>query len=574
MQTVSGNATSVTHIYTTGSQTFNITATANAEVTESSSITNLPVTYVNSYLALQNIAVQVVTPVVTPTISGAASVEQAATYTLHLAESEVPSYAIQSWTINWGDGSSPQTVTGDPSTVTHMYATGDQTFTISATANYAFNSYAALQNVEVDVVAPVVINFTSGTKTHLQGGDPDEYTSYTQNGFSVTPDVAADGPGAHFHLANGALYTHVHDDELGGPGVVDLQEQNGGSFMLDSLVVPQLDNTAGGGSLTFSDSSGDSLTVTAAGTYHLNWGPITTFTITPNNLLDSLDQRGYVDSINVAPLSLPLPPVSPAVTTDTASTVTISGAASVTQGATYTLHLAHPGVAASAMQSWTINWGDGSALQTVTGNPSSVTHVYATGNQTFNISATANAAVTEISSITNVPTTYVNSYLALQTIAAHVAAPVVINFTSGTATHLLGGDPDEYINYTQNGFNVTPDAAVDGKGAHFHLANGAMYTHVHDDELGGPGVVVLQDQDGASFFMVDSIVVPQLDNTNGGGSLTFTDSNGDSLTVTAAGTYYLNWGPISSFTITPNNLLDSLNQRGYVDSINVATTVS
>jgi hypothetical protein len=71
---------------------------------------------------------------------------------------------------------------------------------------------------------------------------------------------------------------------------------------------------------------------------------------------------------------------------------------------------------------------------------------------------------------------------------------------------------------------------------------------------------------------VDSIVVPRLDNnTAGGGSLTFTDSKGDSLTVTAAGTYYLNWGPISSFTITPHNLLDSLDQRGYVDSISVAT---
>ena len=79
--------------------------------------------------------------------------------------------------------------------------------------------------------------------------------------------------------------------------------QSGAAFTLDSLVVPQLDNTAGGGSLTFSDSNGDSLTATAAGTYHLNWGAITSFTITPNNLLGSVDQRGYVDSISVAPAS-------------------------------------------------------------------------------------------------------------------------------------------------------------------------------------------------------------------------------------------------------------------------------
>jgi hypothetical protein len=568
-QTVTGDPKSVTHVYTTGSQTFDITATANATATVTSSITNHPVTYVNSYLALQKIAVQVVTPVVKPTISGAAAVEQEAPYILHLAETGAPSYTIQSWTINWGDGSAPQTVTGDPSSVTHVYTAGAQTFTISATATYASNSYAALDNVAINVLAPVVINFTSGTAVHLQGGDPDEYTSYTQNGFTVTPDVAIDGAGAHFHLANDALYTHVHDDEPGGPGVVDLQMQSGAAFMLDSLVVPQLDNTAGGGSLTFSDSNGDSMTVTAAGTYQLNWGPITSFTITPNNLLDSLDQRGYVDSINVAPVSPPLH-LSPAVASDTASPVTISGVASATQEATYTLRLANPGIAASAIQSWTINWGDGSAPQTVTGDPKTVTHVYATGNETFTISATANATVTNTSSLTNLPVTFVNSYRG-GNLAVHVNAPVVINFTSGTATHLQGGAPDEYINYTQNGFNVTPVVAIDGEGAHFHLANGALYTHVHDDELGGPGVAMLEDQNGGSFFMVDSIVVPQLDNTAGGGSLTFSDSNGDSLTVTAAGTYYLNWGPISSFTITPHNLLDSLDQRGYVDSINVAT---
>ena len=81
----------------------------------------------------------------------------------------------------------------------------------------------------------------------------------------------------------------------------------------------------------------------------------------------------------------------------------------------------------------------------------------------------------------------------------------------------------------------------------------------------------MQNQNGGQMFMVDSIVVPQLDNVTGGGSLTFTDSNGDSLTVTQAGTYYLDWGPIYSFTITPNNLLDSLNQVGYVDSIAVSS---
>ncbi len=237
-------------------------------------------------------------------ISGAATAKQAANYTLNLSGKDTQPNTIQSWTINWGDGSAPQSVMGDPTAVTHVFATAGQTYTITAsTTDDLSNSFLAPQSVKVNVVPPVVINFTSGTKVHLAGGDPDEYISYTQSGFSVTPDTAIDGTGAHFHLANGALYTHIHDDEPGGAGVVDLQRTDGGSFLLDSLVVPRLDNTAGGGSLTFSDSKGDSITVTQAGTYDLNWGPITSFTITPHNLLSSLDQRGYVDSIGLEPVS-------------------------------------------------------------------------------------------------------------------------------------------------------------------------------------------------------------------------------------------------------------------------------
>ena len=163
------------------------------------------------------------------------------------------------------------------SSATHVYAIGGQTFDITATATANVtvssstyqNTYLARRNIDVNVVAPVVINFTSGSKTHLAGGDPDEYINYTQNGFTVTPD-ASGGQDTHFHLANGAMYTHIHDDELGGAGVVDVQQKNGGSFMLNSLVVPQLDN-ATGGCVTFTDSNGDSMTVTTAGTYTFDW---------------------------------------------------------------------------------------------------------------------------------------------------------------------------------------------------------------------------------------------------------------------------------------------------------------
>lgn len=57
----------------------------------------------------------------------------------------------------------------------------------------------------------------------------------------------------------------------------------------------------------------------------------------------------------------------------------------------YTLQLSATGDGADAVTSWTINWGDGD-IQTVTGNPSSVSHTYKAVHQTYVITATADDA--------------------------------------------------------------------------------------------------------------------------------------------------------------------------------------
>ena len=220
------------------------------------------------------------------------------------------------------------------------------------------------------------------------------------------------GPGLISHLANGALYTQVHDYEPGGAGFVVLQSQSVSPLMLDGslVVLPQLDNTSGGGSLTFTDSNGDSMNVTAAGTYQLNWGPITSFTITPNNLLASLDQRGYVDSISVARRCPRRRTSSPVVSTD-AGIAHPKSAGRPRPFKMQLLHPAsepprHPGQYDSGLDD--PNWGDGSAAcRRLTGDPSSVTHVYTTGSETFNITATATGTKTVTSSLTNHAVTYV-----------------------------------------------------------------------------------------------------------------------------------------------------------------------
>src|SRR5262249_38713143 len=87
----------------------------------------------------------------TLTLSGNSSVNQRATYTLNLASSEVGPEAISSWTITWGDGSAPQVVPGNPSSVTHVYAVGPNNYTISATATDEDGTYPAGNTVAVTV---------------------------------------------------------------------------------------------------------------------------------------------------------------------------------------------------------------------------------------------------------------------------------------------------------------------------------------------------------------------------------------------------------------------------------------
>ena len=76
----------------------------------------------------------------------------------------------------------------------------------------------------------------------------------------------------------------------------------------------------------------------------------------------------------------------------TGAGVDISGASTSAEGATYTLNLSPSNPGNPNVLSWSINWGDGTALnpdiQTVVGNPPTVTHVYAE-EAPYTISATA-----------------------------------------------------------------------------------------------------------------------------------------------------------------------------------------
>jgi len=71
-----------------------------------------------------------------------------------------------------------------------------------------------------------------------------------------------------------------------------------------------------------------------------------------------------------------------------APSLVIRGAASVQEGAVYTLGLSATDPGADTISSWSIDWGDGT-VETVLGNPASVTHTYADGANSYTIRASA-----------------------------------------------------------------------------------------------------------------------------------------------------------------------------------------
>jgi uncharacterized delta-60 repeat protein len=84
------------------------------------------------------------TPAPTLSISGNGTVVAGTPYTLNLSAqfpADSGGYSIESWTINWGDGSSSQTVNGDPSSVTHTFSYSSIPYDVTATASDGTNTY-------------------------------------------------------------------------------------------------------------------------------------------------------------------------------------------------------------------------------------------------------------------------------------------------------------------------------------------------------------------------------------------------------------------------------------------------
>ncbi|HEV8003496.1 MAG TPA: PKD domain-containing protein, partial [Planctomycetaceae bacterium] len=391
-ETLSGNPTSVTHVFA-NANSYVILASAND--------------YQGSVPAAAPVDVNVGVVPPTVTISGAATVNEDATYTLNLSATGEPSnHPITGWTINWGDGTDQETVPGNPSSWTHIYANKSPdgvpyAITASAIEDEGPFAAAAPVNVTVEVVPPTVT--ISGSPTVVEEatytlnlsatGEPSNHpiTSWSINwGDNTAPETVPNNPSS---------WTHVYADARDTPYTIMASAvEDEGTFPAAPLavtVVVAAPTVTISGDSSVNEGATYTLNLSATGEpqdhpitgWTINWGDGTaTESVSGNpsswthpyankspNGVPYIITASAIDDQGVFPAQAPVY-VTVAVVPPT---VTISGNQTVNEDATYTLNLSATGEPSNhPITGWTINWGDGTDTETVSGNPSSWTHTY------------------------------------------------------------------------------------------------------------------------------------------------------------------------------------------------------
>lgn len=387
-QVVSGNPSSVSHTYADGDASYAVSATATNED--------------GTFAATNTVAVTVHNVAPTLTLSGASNVNEGSAYTLNLSSFDPGADTISQWNVNWGDGT--QVVSGNPSSVSHTYADGDASYTISATATDEDGTFAAGNTVGLTVhnVAPTLA--ISGAS------DVDEGSGYTLNLSSFDPgaDTISQwtinwGDGTQVVSGNPSSVSHTYADGDAGYTISATATDEDGTFGAGNTVGVTVHNVSPtltlsgapdvneGSAYTLNLSSFDPGADTIS-QWTINWGDGNQVvsgnpTSVSHTYLDgdasytisatATDEDGTFTAGNT--FSVTVDNVAPMLT--------ISGAASVSEGSSYTLNLSSFDPGADTIGQWNINWGD--STQVVAGNPSSVSHTYADGATAYTISASA-----------------------------------------------------------------------------------------------------------------------------------------------------------------------------------------
>ncbi len=273
------------------------------------------------------------------TIEGDDSVDEDTQYTLNLISDAPAGDPILSWTIDWGDGTTPEIIQGSPESATHVYDTpGVYEITASATDSDGLHPVDAdnpfTPQVETDPFLVTVLDVapiaTISGPAQTNEGDQYTLTLATANpGMDAVIGWTIDwGDGTVDTIAGDpASATHVYPD---GPQAFEINASVTYEKVIDD------------------GPSGDGIVET---------------TVTAQNTVS-------VTVNNVAP------------------TLRLVGDPSIDEGGVYQLFLAPSDPGTDIISNWIIDWGDGTT-QHVAGNPNSVGHEYTDGTLTATITATA-----------------------------------------------------------------------------------------------------------------------------------------------------------------------------------------
>ncbi|MEZ4481913.1 MAG: PKD domain-containing protein [Dehalococcoidia bacterium] len=341
------------------------------------------------------------------TVSGAASVDEGATYTLNLSAAYPGSEDIQRWRINWGDGQETN-VDGNPSSTTHVYADGPVTRAISAEVRDDGADYPAAAPVIVSVlnVAPAIT--VTGASSIAEGQNYALTFSRTDPGTETVQSWSVDwGDGAAPSLlpatATGA--SHIYADGPATPVIqVAVTDEDGThlaapkpitvSNVAPSVTISGASTVVTGASYTLTLATADPGVDTVA-SWQISWGdgPPENVTGNPASVTHVYTSAPATLQVSATAIDEDGAFASNALTVNVynvAPPLTIDGPATVDEGATYTLSLES---GAPFVTSWTIDWGDGSGPDLITGDPASATHIFADGPASWTISATATDGV-------------------------------------------------------------------------------------------------------------------------------------------------------------------------------------
>jgi len=405
-----GAATSDTHTYAStgnlGSKSFTITVTA----TDNSGSTGTAVT---------SETINDRPPIVTVTNVSPNPANTGQLVTVTFMATDVDG-TISSVTINWGDGSSPDILTGTATTDTHTYASAN-TFTITVTATDDSGSTGqGTGSVTVQTpVSPPTVGVNSPTPNPATTGQTVSITFTVSSSVTVTGITVNWGDGTATDNLSGTATSDTH-----------IYASTGGATAQTFTITVTATSSAGLGSGTTSETVNDrSPTVTISGVSPnpASTGATVTTTFSATDLDGSIvsvivtwgdgstptSLSGFVTSashvyvstgnsksqvfiitVSVTDNSGSTGQQTSSVTVnDRAPLVVISNIspnpANTAQLVTVTFTATDPD---GTISSITVNWGDGTVLDSLSGTSTSDTHSYTqTGTFTISVSGTDNS---------------------------------------------------------------------------------------------------------------------------------------------------------------------------------------